>query len=52
MRIVHKAKLISPEGDVSPVCAGNPRKVNMKKESWTTDSKAVTCKKCLAKAGE
>lgn len=46
MRIIHKAKLVSPEGDVSPLCAVKPRKLNLNKESWTMESALVTCEKC------
>lgn len=47
MKIVHKAKLVSDKGDVSPLCAKKPRKVNMNKENWTLRNEAVTCPKCL-----
>lgn len=50
MKVIHKAKLISQNGDVSPLCAVKPRKLDLKKESWTTDLTAVTCEKCKAKA--
>lgn len=49
MKIYHKAKLVRDNGDVSPLCATVPKKINMTKETWTTDNSAVTCKKCLAK---
>ncbi len=45
----HMAKLFSDNGDVSPVCAERPRKINLKRETWTFRWEAVTCKKCLAK---
>jgi hypothetical protein len=49
----HLAKLISQDGAVSPLCASKPRALNLKRELWTRDRKAVTCKRCLAKmAGE
>lgn len=50
MKVIHKAKLLSNNGDVSPMCAGweKPKKINLKKESWTLVDKFVTCKKCLA----
>ena len=44
---IHRAKLISPEGDVSPLCATIPRKINLKVETWTNRDVAVTCKNCL-----
>ena len=53
-KIRHRAKLISTKGDVSPLCASFPKKINLKKESWTNRDEAVTCPKCLAlmKAGK
>lgn len=47
MKIVHKAKLVSNNGDVSPLCANRPRKINLTKESWILRNSAVTCPKCL-----
>ena len=46
-KVYHKAKLVSPEGDISPLCATNPRKLNLKKELWALNDNAVTCKQCL-----
>jgi hypothetical protein len=46
---IHRAKLISDKGDVSPLCATKPRKLNLKVETWTNRDEAVTCPKCLAK---
>ena len=46
-KIYHLAKLISQDGDVSPLCAKNPKKIKLERELWTTDLKAVTCKECL-----
>lgn len=48
----HMFNLVSDKGDVSPLCAKRPRKINLKKELWTLKSEAVTCKRCLAKLGE
>jgi hypothetical protein len=47
-KIYHRAKLISNNGDVSPLCAKIPRKLNLVKELWTNRDEAVTCHKCLA----
>ena len=47
MKIVHKAKLVSTTGDVSPLCAKRPKKIDLAKESWTLRDSAVTCPKCL-----
>lgn len=46
---VHLAKLIAPNGNVSPACATTPRMLNLKRETWTIREEAVTCKKCKAK---
>lgn len=48
LKIVHKGKLMSPEGHVSPLCAKTPRKINLAKENWTVVDRCVTCKQCLA----
>ncbi len=47
-KVYHKAKLINAKGRVSPLCAKNPRPLNLRKELWTNQPEAVTCKKCLA----
>jgi len=47
MKIVHKAKLVSDKGDVSPLCAKTPRTIDLVKESWTLRDSEVTCPKCL-----
>jgi len=47
MKIIHKAKLVASHGDVSPLCAKTPRKIDLSKESWTLRDNAVTCPKCL-----
>ena len=46
-KIRQRAKLVSQNGDVSPLCAIKPRRINLKKESWTNRDGAVTCPKCL-----
>jgi len=46
---IHRAKLISQAGNISPFCAETPRKLNLAKESWTNRDDAVTCRKCLSK---
>ena len=51
-RITHKANKINPKGDVSALCFKEPRKINMKTESWTITDSAVTCKKCLKELEE
>lgn len=49
MKTVHKAHLVSEKGDVSPLCAPEPRAIDLKRATWTIRWEAVTCKKCLAK---
>lgn len=48
----HKAHLMDPNGNVSPLCAAKPRKINLDRECWTMRDEAVTCKKCLAMLSE
>ncbi len=45
----HMAKLFSQDGDVSPLCADKPRKLNLKRELWTITPTAVTCRKCKSR---
>lgn len=47
-KIRHRWHLISEHGDVSPLCASKPRKINLERESWTNRDEAVTCPRCLA----
>lgn len=49
-KIIHWARLISPQGQVSPWCAASPRALNLRRAKWTLDRSAVTCRKCLAAA--
>lgn len=44
---IHRAKLISPDGRVSPLCAAKPRAINLKRASWSNRDEAVTCPRCL-----
>ena len=46
-RIRHMADKVNARGDVSALCFPTPRAINMKRETWVTDQKAVTCEKCL-----
>lgn len=49
-RIYHRAHLTSSKGDVSPLCADRPRKINVKGgsgETWTLRDEAVTCPQCI-----
>ena len=48
-RPYHLAKMISEAGDISPLCATEPRKLDLKVELWTNRREAVTCAKCLAR---
>lgn len=45
----HLFHLVSSHGDVSPLCAERPRKINLERELWTFDEGAVTCQECLTK---
>lgn len=47
----HKAAHISPQGQVSALCFKRPRAIS-KRQTWTTDDRAVTCKKCQRKLAE
>jgi hypothetical protein len=51
VRKYHKARLMSPTGEVSPVCADVPKAIDLRKSLWTTRWEDVTCKKCLARQG-
>jgi hypothetical protein len=48
MKVIHLAKLVNPRGDISPLCAAHPRKLNLKRESWSLVDEFVTCPKCQA----
>jgi hypothetical protein len=43
----HMAHLFSSGGDVSPLCAAKPRRLNLRRETWTIRWEAVTCPRCL-----
>ncbi len=51
-KVYHLGDLWSEGGDVSPLCAEEPRKIDLRRELWTIVENAVTCKKCLAKMKE
>lgn len=44
----HMAKLVSPAGQVSPLCAKTPRPINLIYSTWTLDRDAVSCPDCRA----
>lgn len=46
-RTYHKGDKINQRGGVSALCFKRPRSISSNVR-WTTDDKAVTCKKCLA----
>lgn len=46
---IHMAALISRTGGISPLCAPTPRRINLKRASWTIRAEAVTCARCRAK---
>ncbi len=47
MRKVHKAKLISEQGNVSALCFKRPRQIDLKIATWSYRIEAITCKRCL-----
>lgn len=47
-KIYHKAKHMTADGLVSPLCAKRPKALDLAKELWTLRDEAVTCKKCKA----
>ena len=54
--LVHIAKMVDADGNVSPLCAGDsPRAVDLKaRESWVYSPRyydCVTCESCRAAAG-
>lgn len=51
-KIYHMAKLIGPNGEVSPLCADRPRKINLRRALWTLRAEAVTCAKCRKRLSE
>ncbi len=46
--LLHKAKHFATDGsgNVSALCFVRPRRIDMKKASWTTTDAAVTCPRC------
>lgn len=48
-KVYHMAKLTDRKGNVSPLCADKPRKMNLGHELWTLLPEAVTCVRCLAR---
>lgn len=47
-KVIHRAKLMNPEGHVSPWCAAVPRPINLKVATWTNRPGAATCPRCIA----
>lgn len=45
-KLYHMADMITDQGDVSPLCASRPRKIDLRRASWTIRSEAVTCQRC------
>lgn len=46
VKTIHRAKLIAPDGSVSPLCAKKPRAIDLKVSSWTLVDGMVTCPHC------
>lgn len=47
MKTCHLATKLNANGAASALCFAKPRAINMKVATWTTDSAAVTCEKCI-----
>lgn len=47
-KIIHMAKDVAPNGNVSALCFSRPRAIDLARASWTNRPYAVTCKKCIA----
>lgn len=45
-RPVHKANQVRADGAMSPLCAPEPRPIDMTVEAWTLTDRFVTCAKC------
>jgi hypothetical protein len=45
-KIVHRAKHIRPDGAVSALCFTQPRKIDLKRSTWTLDDQRVNCPRC------
>jgi hypothetical protein len=44
----HRADKSDGRGNVSALCFKRPRPIDLSRALWTTDDRAVTCKKCIA----
>lgn len=42
----HLAKLVDPNGRVSPLCATKPKALNLATDGWTLRPEAITCQAC------
>lgn len=47
-RMRHRGAKIDGRGRVSALCFGEPRAIDMRRESWTLTDAGVTCPKCRA----
>ena len=45
---IHRAGLCSPTGDVSARCFKTPRRIDLRRETWTIIDDDVTCGACRA----
>ncbi len=45
-RIIHMAAKVNANGDMSALCSPTPRPINMRRASWSLQSRFVTCRKC------
>ena len=46
-KVIHKAKHVAPNGDVSPICATEPKALDLQLEGWTLTDRFVNCRRCL-----
>lgn len=44
---IHMADKVNPRGGVSAICFARPRPIDLKRATWTTSARAVTCPKCI-----
>ena len=49
---VHMADLVNAHGEVSPLCADDPRAIDLERETWTLQRATVSCGACLLALAE
>lgn len=48
VKVIHKAALINEDGEVSALCYKRPRRIDLRRSTWTIRDHAVTCENCIA----